>query len=191
MPNKVSSGIRSMYASCTISVMAPCGLEPATYLDLVDVAGNAAHPACPVKHSVPVDYHHAAVLQTPDDDIKSLRDVALDQTRHALPHDSRQLVLAMRLREDLATADKEAVDVLHDDVEQAVLAVGQVGGEALPVSLILKQMAGTHLVPLSDRTSDLVHQRPGLPSHRAIPRCDCRHRRLRFVRVWRWLYGIQ
>lgn len=90
----------------------------------------------------------------------------------------------MRLCEDLAPSNEEAVDVLHDDIEKAILAVGEIRGQTL--SSALNQDGEAHLVPFTYCTCNLVHQRPGLSGYRAIACRDCGDRWLRFVAVARW-----
>lgn len=102
-----------------------------TYLNLVDVAGDAADPACPRERLFLVRDHHAPVMQTPHNHIQTLSYIAFDQSRNAFPPYSRQLFFRMRLSEKLTSSAKKAVDVLHHDVEEAVFPIGQISRQAL------------------------------------------------------------
>lgn len=50
-----------------------------THLDLVDVGDDSAHPSRAGQGPVLVDSHDAAVLEAAYYDLKTLRDVALNQ----------------------------------------------------------------------------------------------------------------
>jgi hypothetical protein len=77
---------------------------PVTNLYLIHIRRDPIHVPKLADRSGFVDYHHAPVLETPHDDLEPLRDVALDEPRHALAPDADKLVCAQRLREELTAA---------------------------------------------------------------------------------------
>lgn len=73
-----------------------------------------------------VYYHYTPVFQAPHNDFQALRNVALDQTGHALASNANELIGRESLGEKLPATEQESVDVLHDDAKEAVLAIGKV-----------------------------------------------------------------
>lgn len=97
----------------------------------MDIALNAADPTGPGIRPFPVNDHDTPILQTPNDNLQTLRDIAFDKSRHTFPPDTNELVPAQRLGQQLASAEEEGIDVLHDGREEPVIPVGEVGRQSL------------------------------------------------------------
>jgi len=88
-----------------------------THLDLVDISHNTPHPTGARQRAILVNADDAAVLETANDDLETLCNVALDQPGNALSSNSHELVATEHLGQELSTTKKEGVDVLDDSVE--------------------------------------------------------------------------
>ena len=114
---------------------------------LKSVHTHRAHPTPGVDLALYVHVDQPTPCRVAHDHVQALQQVAGNQPGNALTPQIDRLLRAQRLRQKLATAKMENLDVFSHNVEEAVVALGEV----------LEHQS----VPFSESGSNLVDDRLG------------------------------
>lgn len=129
--------IRGVSSQCRQTALGQACLasESPTDLNLMKIARDPANPSSPAIHPIPINDHDTPIIQTANDDLQSLRNIAFDQSRHAFPSDSHQLIPTKCLSEKLSPTKEEGVNMLYDSGEKAIIPIGEVCRQSLAASI--------------------------------------------------------